>query len=214
MIQRRAIRDEQKQQRREAILATAWDMFQTMPYSAIVMNDVAKQMNLAKGTLYLYFKTKEELFLALLSQQFSAWFDDLDQRLAAIPNSTRQAVVSAIGDSFAVRHGMTRLMAILHTVLEHNIEYTTMLEFKRMLYTHILHTGSLLEQALPFVQSGATVLMQAYVLVIGFEHITNPAPVAREVLAHESMPMFNVDFASGFSNTLDALLAGIEGQRK
>lgn len=214
MIQRRAIRDEQKQQRREAILATAWDMFQTMPYSAIVMNDVAKQMNLAKGTLYLYFKTKEELFLALLSQQFSAWFDDLDQRLAAIPNSTRQAVVSAIGDSFAARHGMTRLMAILHTVLEHNIEYATMLEFKRMLYTHILHTGSLLEQALPFVQSGATVLMQAYALVIGFEHITNPAPVAREVLAHESMPMFNVDFASGFSNTLDALLAGIEGQRK
>ena len=62
---RRAIREDQKLVRRQQILDTAWGLFQENDYEHVNIIDVAKGAGLAKGTVYLYFKTKEELFLSL-----------------------------------------------------------------------------------------------------------------------------------------------------
>ena len=62
---RRAIGDKQKQRRRQAMIDVAWQLFQQSSYQAITMAEVAERAGIAKGTVYLYFKTKEELFLAV-----------------------------------------------------------------------------------------------------------------------------------------------------
>jgi AcrR family transcriptional regulator len=55
--------------------------FQDLTFAAFTMAALAREAGLAKGTLYLYFRTKEELFLALLENGFGAWFDSMDRRL-------------------------------------------------------------------------------------------------------------------------------------
>src|SRR5512137_3060066 len=81
MFRCRAMSPEQKQERRRAILDAALQLFQEMSFEAIGINEVAKRAGVAKGTVYLYFKTKEELFLALQSEAFESWFDEMDARL-------------------------------------------------------------------------------------------------------------------------------------
>ena len=71
-IGRRARNTEDKQQRRQAILDVAWALFQETSYAAVTMNGVAERAGLAKGTMYLYFKTKEELFLTLQIAQLQS----------------------------------------------------------------------------------------------------------------------------------------------
>src|SRR4051794_37260684 len=121
MNKRRARKDEEKQERRQAILDTAWQLFQTTAYPALTMAEVAERAGLAKGTIYLYFKTKEQLFLALQAQQLQEWFAEIDQRLQATHEGCSTTDLAAlICASLAQRPALTRLLAILHTVLEQN----------------------------------------------------------------------------------------------
>src|SRR3712207_3851108 len=99
---RRARSDEDKQERRGAILTTAWRMYTREPsFAAFTMAALAKEAGLAKGTLYLYFRTKEALFLALLESGFDAWFDVIDARLNAgdgawAPEDAADAIVRSV----------------------------------------------------------------------------------------------------------------------
>ena len=217
MSKRRAMRDEQKQERRQAILDIAWELFQTTAYSEIAITSVAEQAGLAKGTIYLYFKTKEELFLSVQHQQFESWFADLDRRLEAARGSGDIAAVAGlICAALEERPGMTRLMAILHTVLEQNIDFATALGFKQMLHSHILRSGALLEGCLPWLDTGegAQLLMQAHALAIGLQHVADPAPVVRQVLAATDMTIFEVDFAPAFARVLRELIYGFEHEKR
>ena len=66
VINRRARSEEQKAQRRQAVLEAAETYFLDVGYEAFSMAQLAKRAGLIKGTLYLYFRTREELFLTSL----------------------------------------------------------------------------------------------------------------------------------------------------
>ena len=70
---RRAVTDALKDARRLSILDAARALFCAEPFESIAMSQVAAAAGLAKGTLYLYFRTREEIFLALLTQEYSSW---------------------------------------------------------------------------------------------------------------------------------------------
>jgi TetR/AcrR family transcriptional regulator len=55
----------EKQARRSAIINAAERLFFSQGYIHTTMDDIAKETQLAKGTLYLYVKSKEELFHAV-----------------------------------------------------------------------------------------------------------------------------------------------------
>jgi len=53
--------------KRERILAAALKLFAHEPYQAVTMDRVAESAGVAKGTLYLYFPSKDALYLGILS---------------------------------------------------------------------------------------------------------------------------------------------------
>ncbi len=209
----RAVHDEQKQERRQAILDTAWRLFQTTRYEALTMVDIAHALGLAKGTIFLYFKTKESLFLTLVEQQLAVWFAEVNARLEELPHPcTIPEVADVLCQPLETRPGLTRLLAILHTMLEQNIDLNAALAFKFFLLEHFKRTGLLLEQCLPFLPpgKGALLLLQSHALVIGLWHLSNPAPIVQQALQQPALRMFEVHFAPEFSTALQALMYGLE----
>lgn len=211
---RRAVREEQKEERRQAIVDMAWQLFQERPYTEVNILDVAQGVGLAKGTVYLYFPTKEELFLAVQMQQFVTWFDDIDGRLQNLPSEcSSEEVAFSITESLVIRPSLTRLFAILHVILEQNIGYDTAVQFKRMLLGRIGATGDLIESRLTFLEAGQGIqfLLRAYALVIGLQHMADPAPVVWEAITKEpDLAIFNVNFSSELFTTLVTLLKGMQ----
>lgn len=209
---KRARQDGQKQERRQVILDAAWKMFQQSAYEAVIMDSVARDTGLAKGTLFLYFHTKEELFLAVIDQQLSEWFASVDEKLAQLESpADRTQVVALMADSLHERGGFTRLLAILSTVLEQNVTYESALEFKRHLLGLMLRTGAELERCLPFLKpgQGAHLLMQSQAIVVGLWHLCDSAPVVKQVFALPEMRAFEVDFDHELRQILQALLNGL-----
>jgi AcrR family transcriptional regulator len=208
----RATREPEKQYRRCMILDTTAQLLDERAYTAITMAEVADRAGLAKGTVYLYFPTKEALFLALQERMLAAWFADLDAALAQLGPASAAAVAETICRSLAPRPHLTRLLAILHSVLEQNIDYETAVGFKQMLLAHMQRTGALLEHCLLFLRpgQGALVLLRAHALVIGLQHVSDPPPLVRQVLEQPELQVFHIDFAGELSATLRALLRGME----
>lgn len=65
---KRARSDEAKRKKRDMLLATARDLLATMAYESIKMQDIAKAAGVSKGTLFVYFESKDQLFLEILNE--------------------------------------------------------------------------------------------------------------------------------------------------
>ncbi len=63
-------REREKQRRRAEILQAAADVFLEKGISAASMEEIAERAELSKGTLYLYFDSKEDLFVAVGTETF------------------------------------------------------------------------------------------------------------------------------------------------
>ena len=60
------------ERRRNSILTAARSVFSGQGYAAATVDDIANAAGIAKGTLYLYFRSKEEIYLAALTQDLVA----------------------------------------------------------------------------------------------------------------------------------------------
>ncbi|MHB8670704.1 MAG: TetR/AcrR family transcriptional regulator [Acidimicrobiales bacterium] len=69
---RRAVSEEEKAQRRGDIVAAAKSVFARKGYQATTIADIAKQADLAYGSIYWYFDSKDELFHALMEAEEAA----------------------------------------------------------------------------------------------------------------------------------------------
>jgi AcrR family transcriptional regulator len=212
---RRARSDEDKQERREAILATTAAMYEREPsFAGFTMAALAQEAGLAKGTLYLYFRTKEALFLALLESGFDAWFDDVDARLQGEGAWSIEQAADAIVRSIRGRETLARLLSIMPAIVEHNVEFEAALRFKRQVMQRADATGRLLQARLPWLAEGegARFLVHLHALVIGVWQLAEPSPVIRRVMDTPELAPARVDFAEDLRFLLSAVLRGMQAR--
>ena len=213
----RAMTEAQKEARRADILKVALHRFSRMPYESLSMADTADEAGVAKGTLYLYFRSKEEMFLAIYTDQLNAWFDAMDAELGkAKGEASISAFVKFMGESLGARPQLLRLTAILHTVLEQNLDHATARGFRSWFKGRIEKSGSLLERYLPFLEAGqgARLLLKIDALIIGFQHMAEPGGAMREVLQENDMALFRMDMREQLLETLRTLLMGLAYEAK
>jgi len=214
---RRARHLHQKVERRKAILATALELLQELPYPHITMSLVAERADLVKGTLYLYFSTKEELFLELLRGQFHGWFWDLEAGLENLPRRGRlEAAARLFADAAASRPAFLQLLGVLHGLLEQNLPEASALSFQREWADRSLSVGRHLERELPFLAPGRglPLLMQAHALIIGLQAMTGPSVLARPLLEPPGSPPGMQDFRQAFLQGIRACLAGHKAEHR
>jgi AcrR family transcriptional regulator len=70
-------RREQKLHRQEEILAAGFEVFAAHGYEAARIDEVARRAGIAKGTIYLYFRDKEQLFRAVVRSLLQKRFDTI-----------------------------------------------------------------------------------------------------------------------------------------
>jgi AcrR family transcriptional regulator len=110
--QLRARSAEAKAGRRLQILDCAAALCARSGYDDLAVADVAERAGLAKGTIFRYFPTKEDLGRALAEAHLGRWGDDLDRRLARIPRPPApDAAARLLGESLAGRRELLGLAA-------------------------------------------------------------------------------------------------------
>lgn len=208
---KRAHHPEQKEARRQAILDMAAALLPEKPYPAFHMAELAERLDLAKGTLYRYFPTKESLFLALLQSRLEGWFHRSTQGLATLPSSDPARVGEVLVQALLDDPILPKLLGLLHGVLEQNVSLEEVIAFKRTLLDLVTETGPLLERVLPGLNPGQGVvaLLRLHSLVVGTHLQTRSNPVLEAAYREPGLACFALDFRAHLSGALTDLFRGM-----
>ena len=87
---RRSARDQteersKREERADRILDAAGELMLRWGYNKTTIDDIARQAGVAKGTIYLHWKTREDLFTALMKREYIRLAEDLQRRIASDP---------------------------------------------------------------------------------------------------------------------------------
>lgn len=110
--------------KRRLIIDTAARFFATHPFHKVRLDDIAAAAKLGKGTIYIYFESKEDLYFALLYDGFARALDELRAQLETEPDrpaveSLRTIVSKLLGFAFQNPH-FAELMRSAGMVVGHS----------------------------------------------------------------------------------------------
>jgi AcrR family transcriptional regulator len=205
----RARNPERKEERRQLLLAAARRLSAARPLQEIAIAEVAAEAGLAKGTVYLYFATKEELFLALTEDELWSWFAEVDARLESLRACTPRHLAYQLVGALAARPMLPRLLSWLHNV-EHNLDESSARRYKQTLLERVALTGARLETLLSLsVGEGARALLTLNALGVGLAQMAMPSPLIARLLEEPQLAALRVDFVPALEHAFGDLLVGM-----
>jgi TetR/AcrR family transcriptional regulator len=107
----RTKRERRKEARPGELLAAALDLFVEKGYAATRVEEVAQRAGVSKGTLFLYFSSKEELFKAVVRENISGRFTEWGEELSTFEGSSEELLRYCM-NSWWERVGSTKASGI------------------------------------------------------------------------------------------------------
>lgn len=208
---------EQKQARREVILAAALELFATREYDEVQMADIGRAAGVAKGTLYLYFPTKETIFLEVLGGRLDTLLGEASRRLGERRRWSCDDAADLLSGLTCADPTLDRLLVLLHGVLEHNVEVQRAVDFKVRLLAGSSACAAALARAVPSlqVQEAARFLLWFYAAVVGLGGMARPARAAELAMSRRpELLAFKVDLARELQLVGRALLRAAKDAKR
>jgi AcrR family transcriptional regulator len=174
VIRQRAIQAEDKQERHHAILDAAARLLARSPDRIANMADVADEAGLAKGTVYLYFPSKEELLLAVHERNIDGFFRSLIARLERDEPVRIEDVLALTHEHIVEPPMFLPLAARCFGLMAQSIPPEPALAFKQRMAERLTRAGAGLERHFRQLKpgSGLALLRQSYALIIGLWQMT------------------------------------------
>lgn len=117
--------------RKDEIISACEKLYRTMNFKDITMNDIGDETTFTRTSIYNYFRTKEEIFLALLQREYEKWVAQLDKIIDTNENLTREEFADALAKSLDDRKQFLKLMTMNHFDMEENSSIENLTEFKK-----------------------------------------------------------------------------------
>jgi len=123
----RSRRAQEPNQRRKSILDAALDEFAARGFAAARLDDVARRAQVAKGTIYLYFRDKESLFQELVRSMLSPLIAAIES--AATREVPVRTLCELIADTFVCEIYGTRRKDVLRLIITEGPRFPELAEF-------------------------------------------------------------------------------------
>lgn len=141
-------------ERKNEIIQACASLYETMGFKDITIRDIGEKTSFTRTSIYNYFQTKEEIFLALLQQEYEMWTEDL-QALAAIETSLSvSAFASAMAATLEKRKCMLKLMSMNLYDMEGNSRMDNLVAFKKVYAKAMQAVSCCLEKFFPHMSVG------------------------------------------------------------
>ncbi len=118
-------------QRREEIVNACEQLYQTKSFKEINLKDIGEATSFSRPTIYNYFHTKEEIFLALFEREYERWNAELESILNSDQNYNRKQIAEMIAGSLERRAQLLRLLSMNNFDMEANSREELLASFKR-----------------------------------------------------------------------------------
>ncbi len=116
--------------RKDEIITACAELYKTMSFKDITVKEIGNGTSFTRTSIYNYFQTKEEIFLALLQREYERWIDSLKQIQAEHEKMTVEKFADALARSLEERTNLLKIMSMNHYDMEENSRMERLVEFK------------------------------------------------------------------------------------
>ena len=125
--------------RKEEIINACEELYKTMSFKDITIKEIGNATSFTRTSIYNYFQTKEEIFLALLQREYELWIAGLEQIMAKNVTLTKDEFADKLARSLEKRGQLLKIMSMNHYDMESSSRPERLTEFK-VAYGKSLHT--------------------------------------------------------------------------
>ncbi len=116
--------------RKEEIISACEKLYQTMSFKDITLKEIGNETSFSRPTIYNYFQTKEEIFLALYEREYDRWNEELTDILQDNETLTKEQIAEKIAASIANREQLLKLLSMNNYDMEANSRPELLTSFK------------------------------------------------------------------------------------
>jgi AcrR family transcriptional regulator len=211
VILHRAVQAEDKAARRAAILDAAAMLLAQDSENFASVAEVAEAAGLAKGTVYLYFETKEEIIMAVHERHSLALFDRIDAMLADMSAElTAERAIDSFCEFVRATPLYLQLGCFCHLTVERNINLEVVYQFRLQVSSRLQQAGAMLEKRFASLPptGGLQLLHDTYAFALGSWQLGEPSDLGLEMSQRPGMELFRRDFYQELRRGLLALWRG------
>ena len=116
--------------RKEEIIEACARLYETMSFKEITIKEIGAATSFTRTSIYNYFETKEEIFLALLQREYELWVDVMNAVMADEASMTRNELARTLARTLTYRPRLLRLLSMNLYDMEANSRPERLAEFK------------------------------------------------------------------------------------
>ena len=200
---------EDKEQRRGDILDAAEKLFLKHPERMASVSEVAGAAGLAKGTVYLYFPSKEEMLLALHERHVAVFFAALMRKLSERGPLDFDDIFPVTLKHLIRVPGCLELTSRCFGLMDREIPKDTALAFKARIAATLQAAGGHLERHFGLPRgAGVTLLLHSYGLIVGLWQLLHPNERFGRAMQRPELKVLHRDYEKEVESALRALWRG------
>ena len=117
--------------RKEEIINACEKLYENNSFKDITIKSIGEETTFSRTSIYNYFQTKEEIFLALLKREYERWIDDLNEMYEQNSEMTKEVFADKLANTVAKRNNLLKLLSMNMYDMEENSRMEELIEFKR-----------------------------------------------------------------------------------
>ena len=116
--------------RKEEIINACEKLYQTMSFKDITLKEIGKETSFSRTSIYNYYQTKEEIFLALLKREYDSWITQLNDVTESKDTMSDDEIADVLARTLDEHKQLLKIMSMNHYDLEENSRMEQLVEFK------------------------------------------------------------------------------------
>ena len=135
--------------RKEEIIQACAALNETMSFKEITIKEIGAATSFTRTSIYNYFETKEEIFLALLQKEYELWVESMTVIMEQKEAMTREELARILARTLTDRPRLLRLLSMNLYDMEANSRAERLAEFKVAFGASLKTVEQMLQQYIP-----------------------------------------------------------------
>ena len=122
--------DEIVEDKKEEIIKACEELYKETSFKDITIKGIGEQGKFSRTSIYYYFQTKEEIFLALFKQEYEKWIKDLEEIYNKNEELTKESFADKLAHTIEKRKNLLKLLSMNLYDMEENSRIEELTKFK------------------------------------------------------------------------------------
>lgn len=184
------------ERRPEEIMAACKKLYRKKKLREISIKDISAETSLSRPAIYNYFDTKEEIFLAILSEEYSLWNQALEKILEAQGLLDLPSFAHALASTLGERELLLKILCMNLYEIEENSSLERLTDFKKQYGRSIDLITACLERFFPSLSEDERLsfILEFYPFMYGLYPYAHPTEKQRTAMKNAGVktPVFSL----------------------